>query len=468
MKYFNDVFISYKHTDENNCITEDFYIAEQLHKSLTDNGISTFFSNKTLFSLGASDYKKAIDAALNSARVLVVIGTSEANITSPWVEYEYETFYSDYLSKKKAQAVIISYTKNISTNDLPRTLSRFQNFSMPFTQNDKICEFIINSLNQFNQTSPVTAPSAVQQKPAEPLSADIKAEPKNHKSIYTSDYRNELSRLEVQSRNSFNSDKKAIDYVLTNAEWDKDEKICVLDIGCAYGYVANSRFGSLENVDKILCIDNNEKVLNRAKIIFAENKKMIFEHLDVEDEFFTDALEKLREKHSIERFHIVFSALTIHHLKNPDRLLRKLRKIMAKDSYIIIRGSDDGSKLCYPHFELMKAIIDKTMSAKGVSDRENGRKIYTQLFDSGYKDIVMLSEVRDLSKLEYDDRLLLFQESFSYRINYFKKALDITPYDRDAAENHQWMEDALEEFENHFFKKDFWYCEYDYIGIAKK
>ena len=30
------------------------------------------------------------------------------------------------------------------------------------------------------------------------------------------------------------------------------------------------------------------------------------------------------------------------------------------------------------------------------------------------------------------------------------------------------MKELLEEFENHFFEVDFWYCEYDYVGIAKK
>ena len=58
--------------------------------------------------------------------------------------------------------------------------------------------------------------------------------------------------------------------------------MCVLDVGSAYGYVAESRFSHLSCVDKILCVDINEKVIDRAKVIFAENSKMIFEVLDVE------------------------------------------------------------------------------------------------------------------------------------------------------------------------------------------
>lgn len=469
--YDNDVFISYKHTDESGGLTRDYYIAEKLYMLLASRGIHAFFSDKTLFSLGTGDYKKAIDSALSDAKVLIVIGTSLENLLSPWVEYEYETFYEDFLSGKKKNACIVSYT-SISAIQLPRTLSRFQNYQISQVSADTIVEFVGNALSKNSD--------ALQTEDRNPRDVRLQSDRGNnridsveslpgafHKSVYTSDYRNELDRLVIQSQNSLSSDRKALDYIFSQAQWPDDEKICILDLGSAYGHVAQSRFASIDGVEKILCIDFNKKVLERAKIIFAENPKMIFECADIESNDFVMQIADLKEKHAIPKFHIIYSALTLHHLRNPKRVLRNLRKIMSEDSFIMIRGSDDGSKLCYPQSDLMEEIIHKTMQATGVSDRINGRKIFSQLFDSGYRNIRIFSDMRDLSQLEYDSRALLFQESFSYRINYFKKALDADPDNRQAIADYQWMENALEMFEDQFFQKNFWYCEYDYIGVAQ-
>ena len=56
-----DVFISYKHHTEDGNVSRDYAIAKELYEGLTKAGISTFFSDATIFELGISDYKKAIE-----------------------------------------------------------------------------------------------------------------------------------------------------------------------------------------------------------------------------------------------------------------------------------------------------------------------------------------------------------------------------------------------------------------------
>ena len=141
---------------------------------------------------------------------------------------------------------------------------------------------------------------------------------------------------------------------------------------------------------------------------------------------------------------------------------------METGAHIILRGSDDGSKLCYPNFELMQKIIALTASATKVSDRFNGRKIYSQLLGSGFKDIQMLSRMRDIAQFDFEGREALFNESFSYRINYFSRMLDADPSSKKAQNEYNAMKNYLEEFESLFFEQNFWYCEYDYVGLAKK
>ena len=141
---------------------------------------------------------------------------------------------------------------------------------------------------------------------------------------------------------------------------------------------------------------------------------------------------------------------------------------MESGSYIILRGSDDGSKLCYPHSDLLQQIVDLTTKAKKVSDRYNGRKIYFQLQSSGFKDVKMFSFMRDVSGYDYEQRDALFKESFSYRIDYFSKMLENEPESEQIKQQYHTMRDLLDDFENAFFEQNLWYCEYDYVGIAKK
>ncbi len=463
MKPF-EIFLSYKQTDEFGNITEDYRRAESLYQLLTKAGFRVFFSEKSIFEIGISDYKKGIDAALAQAQVLVVIALKEDYLNSGWVEYEYETFCEDILSGRKPLGKIISYTDARCSLALPRTLTRFQNYTFDRFPPEKIVEFLVNAF----QKKETAAPAGILQNTEYSSKDSLSTSDQPHKSIYSSDYSNEFRRLEIQARNSAVSDKTALDYVFSLPQLQEKSEVYVLDAGSAYGYVSADRFSPRPNVQKILCLDFNPRVVERARIRFADNPKMIFEVLDLESEDMEQQLKLLLRKHDIPEIDIVYSALTLHHLKNPNRVLRKFRKVMSNGSVIMLRGSDDGSKLCYPKGDLMESIIQKTMEAKGVSDRFNGRKIFTQLTDAGFRDVKMFSYMRDLSQLSYDSIEDLFQESFAYRKNYFKRAVEEDPDDLEARRNLEWMEWALEEFEDQFFQKSFWYCEYDYVGIAQK
>ncbi len=92
-----------------------------------------FLSTKSLEIIGSSRYKADIDAALDQAKILIVVGTNVEYMSSQWVRYEWDSFYNDFFGNKKGCGAV-SLTQNISTNDLPRTLRNVQNFDTP-----KIC-----------------------------------------------------------------------------------------------------------------------------------------------------------------------------------------------------------------------------------------------------------------------------------------------------------------------------------------
>ncbi len=290
---------------------------------------------------------------------------------------------------------------------------------------------------------------------------DRKAIVKSRCSIYDASYGNERDRLAIQANNSLVSDMNVINYEI------KDKKqIKVLDVGCAYGYVGKTRFSG-EQYDQIIGIDSNEQCIKNA---MENNEDDRFDYLvaNVEEDNFEQLLKAKMEEKNITGFDVIFVALVIHHLKNPVAVLRKIRKYLSDDGIIIVRGSDDGSKLAYGDDNTMEEIINLTMEVENVSDRFNGRKIYNFLCCSGFSKVKMYSFAHDTSSLDCDQKILLFNESFSYRINYVRRHYEADPENIEKKSRFDKMEELLARLEEKFYDSNFWYCEYDYIGVGRK
>ncbi len=87
-----EVFISFKNLLPDGTPTRDSVLARQVYDCLLGKGFSVFLSNVSLERLGTSAYKKAIDDALDVARILVAVGTSRENLEWRWVRYEWDSF----------------------------------------------------------------------------------------------------------------------------------------------------------------------------------------------------------------------------------------------------------------------------------------------------------------------------------------------------------------------------------------
>ena len=151
-----EIFITFKNTDEEGNVTNDFYVAEQLYKALTDTGFKTFFSPVTIHNYGASAYKKFIDAALDSATMMIVVATSLDNMMSTWVEYEWNSFDNDILSGIKPNGQIVSVVYNIKPLDMPRSLRFREVFDIAKgITSQHIVSFVINYFKMIGKTPPV-------------------------------------------------------------------------------------------------------------------------------------------------------------------------------------------------------------------------------------------------------------------------------------------------------------------------
>lgn len=287
------------------------------------------------------------------------------------------------------------------------------------------------------------------------------------KSVYSSSYGREGSRLKVQGNNTKLIDIDAFNKVLK--EFPDNKKLVGLDVGCAAGYVTATRFGEYpERFLKVAGIDFNEDSINKAEANYS-SEMFSFYKADIEDVEFEDQMDEIMAELDVEGFDVIFSSLTIHHLGNPTKALLKMRKLLNPDGYIILRGSDDGSKIGFPDNQnLIRSVIQLTMDIEGVSDRENGRKLFNQLWKSGFRDIQIQQYIKDTSNMNSEERYAVFEESFSYRKNYFKKRLDKDPANQNNRDEYEWILAALEELEFLFLDASFYYSEMDYIAISRK
>lgn len=457
-----EIFISFKNSDFEGKPTRDSELAQALYDELTSRGIATFFSNTTLKSLGQSVYKRAIDEALEQAKVLIVLSTNVDFLNSEWVKYEWESFHSDILSGMKQTSTIIPYLGNITRENTPRSLRDFQTFSTEHHDVSAVADFAEAALRHIQSNAPEQETTR--------SSSSILAGLHTHDgkiaraSVYASDANKEHERLLVQSRNTHVIDMMVLDKLIGEIA-EKRDPVWILDFGCAYNFVGNMRFGKLPNV-RVLGIDISEKCLEYA-VNTSDPKIFTFRKVNVEDEDFEFVMRSIMDELGIPRFDIIFGALVIHHLKKPITVLKKMRRILAKDGYMVLRGSDDGSVLATGDNGIVEKIIQKCMTTVGFSDRKNGRKLHGQLQAAGYTDIHVETVLKDLTGLDIDERDEYFFERFSYRINYFKKIMEADPHNQAKRDDYLFMKYALEELEEIFSNPDFWYCEHDFIAYAR-
>jgi hypothetical protein len=85
-------------------------------------GISVF---SPLVPSGASDLARQTDEALDSARILVVVGKSPEDLDSSWTQYEWMSFRNEMLSGRKQDGAIVSLLLDLGPESLPLGLRTF-------------------------------------------------------------------------------------------------------------------------------------------------------------------------------------------------------------------------------------------------------------------------------------------------------------------------------------------------------
>lgn len=447
-----DVFISYRRSD-GSCR------AKLLEKYLTDMGYSVFLDLNLRESGRLPEIlRNAIKSSKNFI-LLVTPGVFDKRIheKEDWVAGEIATALNSH-NRKRIEILPLSMGGDIiipKKEELPQGIwgiETFHVFDVNLIDEDQECRRRLKSFSA-NLVNTVVSGKYSKIGSADP---------------------DEYKRLMVQIENSAGFDKEHIDYVLKKLKAGRKE-ISILDVGCERGYGGKLLFDD-DSIKKVLGIDKDEKCILDAKLEQKENGKFVYETIDLESINFNAEIDNIMNKHNLKKFDLVYASMVLHHLKNPLKTLKNLYKKLDNGGYIIVKGSDDRSKIISKdgsesleeHQELLEKIIKLTMTIPEMSDREFGRKIYGLLNRSGFKDIEIFSNVRETSRMDLEMKERLFRETFEWRIRACytinKNGLKV-PISGELERN---MKSLINQFEDVFTSDDFWYCDHDYVGIARK
>lgn len=160
-----DVFICYKESDVNGRRTKDSVLATELYHELTREGFKVFFARITLEDKLGQEYEPYIFAALNSAKVMVVLGTRPEHFNAVWVKNEWSRYLA--LIKNGARKALIPAYRDMDPYDLPEEFSHLQAQDMSklgFMQD------LVHGIKKMATVQHFDAPAPAK-KPAEPTEA---------------------------------------------------------------------------------------------------------------------------------------------------------------------------------------------------------------------------------------------------------------------------------------------------------
>ena len=120
-----DVFICYKEKPiDGDGRTIDSTIAEDMYDRLTQSGYRVFFARITLEDKLGQPYEPYIFSALNSAKVMLLIGTKKEHFEAVWVKNEWSRYLA--LMKKDRSRRLIPCYRDMDYNDLPIELTNLK------------------------------------------------------------------------------------------------------------------------------------------------------------------------------------------------------------------------------------------------------------------------------------------------------------------------------------------------------
>ena len=327
-----DIFICYKETDEDGNRTIDSVIAQDIYKALTDEGYRVFFARISLEDKLGTAYEPYIFSALNSAKVMLAVGTDYDYYNAVWVKNEWSRFLA--LIAKGEKKTLIPCYKDIDAYDIPKEFKHLQAQDMGKVgaMQDLMRGIgkILGTKKQNTSSANVVADSNV--------SAMIQ---RGNMALEDSDFQNAVGFFE----RALDSNPKAAHAYLGK-------------------FLAFHRLTSLDDLQDKVCNLENNKEYKRAEQFadpeLAKELKAIREsnELKIQRLRFLDVIRKAlqkateREKREAEKESKYIKACNLQASGSEQSLSEAAKEFLALKNY---KDSAERANLCQQTFEKMKA-----------------------------------------------------------------------------------------------------------------
>jgi ubiquinone/menaquinone biosynthesis C-methylase UbiE len=153
----------------------------------------------------------------------------------------------------------------------------------------------------------------------------------------------------------------------------------VLDMGCGSGITSGFMADYVCN-GSVLGIDPSEKLIAQAELFKHENKTANLDFC-VGDIYSNDLPEN--------EFDFIYCRLLFQHLREPQKALSSLKKLLKPNGIICVVDIDDSWLMLHPEPEAMKKLVCRSAKAQedDGGDRYTGRKLPQYLHLIGFKEI---------------------------------------------------------------------------------
>jgi ubiquinone/menaquinone biosynthesis C-methylase UbiE len=182
----------------------------------------------------------------------------------------------------------------------------------------------------------------------------------------------EIARLEIQASLFEPLTKQT----LLNAGLKKGMR-CI-DIGCGSGSVTRLMAKMVGETGRVVGVDVDNRYLEYCNRIITSRQNIEFIHDDI----------RKSQLDSKERFDIVYSRFTFHHLTDKREAVRAMKRLAKKDGSVMIQDLDHapGSWLCYPENKVFNTLrkVYVALIKKGGGDPLAGRKLYKLLIEESF------------------------------------------------------------------------------------
>ncbi len=149
----------------------------------------------------------------------------------------------------------------------------------------------------------------------------------------------------------------------------------ILEPGCGTGAQTVTLAGNNPN-SAITSVDVSSESIEKAKARTAHQSNVTFKQGDIYNLPFED-----------ESFDHVFVCFVLEHLKEPEKALVELKRILVKDGSVTVVEGDHGSFYCHPENEAIKRVVGCLVESQALAGGNAliGRELYPLLKNAGFK-----------------------------------------------------------------------------------